>query len=140
MPVAPLRHCAKSSCSTLVVRGYCPEHQRQTDRQRGTAHQRGYTFAWSAYFRPHFIGHLVELGIPPVCGSRLPEGPQRSDLSQCQQQGLLTGTNLHLHHEPPLEEWERSDRARVCDERRIVLLCQSCHGAVSQPRQWGGQK
>jgi hypothetical protein len=130
MPLAPLRQCAKASCSQLVVRGYCPDHQRTIEQRRGTAHQRGYSYFWSAIFRPYYLSRLVDLQIPPVCGARLPNGPSRTDLSQCQRQGLLTGTNLQLHHEPPLEDWERSDRARVCDERRIVVLCATCHAAV----------
>src|ERR1044071_2545330 len=59
------------------------------------------TFYWSTYFRPWVISRLIELGISPTCGARLPDGPSRMDLSHCQQHGLLTGTNLQLHHEPP---------------------------------------
>jgi cytochrome c553 len=85
---------------------------------------------WRA-FRLAFLAALVDAGISPTCGARLPDGPQRTDLSQCQRAGLLTGVNLHLHHEPALTTAERQDQAKVQDARRIILLCASCHAALA---------
>jgi hypothetical protein len=76
---------------------------------------------------------LVDAGILPVCGAALPTGPTQRD-SACRDAGIDTftsqdGSSLHLDHEPPLEQWERSDVDRVCDPCRIVLKCQACHQA-----------
>jgi hypothetical protein len=129
MPTAALRPCATPGCLELVARGHCLQHARHHEQRRGSAHQRGYTSYWHHVFRPSFISLLVQAGISPVCGAALPDGPRTSH-SRCQAEGRLTGIDLHLHHQPPLEDWERSDRARVCDPRRIQLLCPSCHNAL----------
>jgi hypothetical protein len=34
--------CPKPGCPNIVVRRYCADHERQYERQRGTATQRGY--------------------------------------------------------------------------------------------------
>ncbi len=87
---------------------------------------------WQA-FRPRFLAQLVDAGILPVCGAALPSGPA-SDHSQCHAAGALTwtsldGSSLHFDHEPALVDHERQNPQAVCDENRIVLLCQSCHAA-----------
>jgi hypothetical protein len=74
---------------------------------------------------------LVSAGIAPICGAALPDGPKDGPTA-CEQSGISRfashdGTDLHFDHEPPLEDWERSDDARVCDPRRIRLRCLSCH-------------
>ena len=116
-----------------MIYGRCPSCARKKDQARGTAHQRGYTFRYWQPFRKQFIAALVNAGIQPVCGAALPTGPVNRD-SPCRDAGLLTftsadGSSLHLDHEPPLQDWERSEPARVCDPNRIVLKCQSCHQA-----------
>ncbi len=126
MPTAPLRPCAYPGCPVRVTRGHCPTHRRTLDLYRGSASSRGYDSHWSKVFRPQYFAQLVALGIPPVCGARLPDGPA-STHSRCQADGLLNGDTLHLDHEPPLTDAERKDRHAVCDRRRIVLLCSSCH-------------
>jgi hypothetical protein len=131
MPTGALRYCAAVNCPALVRSGYCPAHQRPLERRRGSAHARGYTAYWHAIFRPAFIARLVAAGIPPICGAALPGGPQTAH-SRCQAAGLVTGTELHLHHEPPLTAEERQQRARVCDPFRIQLLCASCHRAIGR--------
>lgn len=129
MPTAPLRTCA-GGCGTLVRKGRCPACARVPEQRRGTSTERGYGAAWRA-FRPIFIAMLVSLGIAPICGAALPDGPQTSH-SRCKAQGLETwvsadGSDLHLDHEPGLKPHERRDTLKVCDPRRIVLLCRSCH-------------
>ena len=52
-PVKPLRPCGAPGCAKLTDGAYCVEHtkarQRLVDKQRGTAHQRGYTVRWQKY-------------------------------------------------------------------------------------------
>jgi hypothetical protein len=127
--MAALRSCATSGCLELVLRGHCARHAPGREQRRGSAHRRGYTAYWHQVFRPSFISLLVQAGISPVCGAALPDGPVTAH-SRCQADGLLTGVDLHFHHEPPLTERERLDRAAVCDPRRIQLLCRSCHNAI----------
>lgn len=135
MPSAPLRPCLETGCPHLVTSGRCPEHARLRDARRGTASQRGYGHAWRTRFRPQFIDRLVLAGIAPVCGAKLPTGPQGSR-SRCQAEGLLTftsadGSSLHVNHEPPLTDDERRDPMKVQDENRTELLCAACHGALT---------
>jgi hypothetical protein len=137
MPTAPLRPCAKSSCSNLVVHGYCVEHQRQLGQRRGTFTQRGYGIHWVrfvAWWKQYLVS---EFGRPAICGAAFPGGPETLPYSQCRQRGLLTGTNLHLDHEPPLTSAERQaavrgDRSAVDNPLRVALLCAACHSAKTQ--------
>lgn len=136
MPDAPLRPCA-GGCGALVRKGRCEDCRPELDRRRGTAASRGYDQFWIA-FRRVFIATLLALGILPVCGAALPDGPKTSD-SACKAAGLLTfqsadGSSLHLDHEPPLQDHERTDRRAVCDPKRIQLLCASCHARKKDPR------
>lgn len=131
MPTAPLRPCPQSGCSVLTIGGPCADHARAREQRRGTAHQRGYTYRHWSTFRPRFLAMLVDAGIAPVCGAALPDGPQTQH-SQCHQDGLLTftsadGSSLHLDHEPPLRQDERTNPDAVCDPQRIQLLCAACH-------------
>ncbi len=135
-PEAPMRPCA-GGCGALVRKGRCPACAPDIDRRRGTAASRGYDVFW-AKFRLAFIASLVALGIVPVCGAALPDGP-RTAHSKCKAAGLLTfasadGSSLHLDHEPPLRDEERGDRRAVCDPLRIQLLCASCHAQKEPPQ------
>ena len=53
MPNKPMRICNSPGCNQLVSSGRCPKHtkqeQRRYDKQRGSAHQRGYTYRWYQY-------------------------------------------------------------------------------------------
>lgn len=53
MPNKPLRPCRQPGCPELVQGGYCDKHKRDTnreyDKRRGTAHERGYTYRWQKY-------------------------------------------------------------------------------------------
>lgn len=47
-----LRPCKKIGCNKLVSSGYCNEHkhlEKQRDRDRGTAFERGYNYRWRQY-------------------------------------------------------------------------------------------
>jgi hypothetical protein len=127
--IAAFRPCATPGCPELVPSGHCPRHGqagRARDR-RDTSTARGYGVAWGR-FRRRFVADLVWAGIAPVCGATLPGGPAMT-ASACQRDGRLTGTRLHLHHDPPLTDAERGDVAAVCDPRRVGFLCESCHNA-----------
>lgn len=61
MPTAPRRPCTYPGCGALAAGSRCEKHRRveskQYDRERGTAHQRGYTSKWAkasaAFLRAH---------------------------------------------------------------------------------------
>lgn len=131
MPDRPWKACA-GSCGKVIPPGRtrCASCATASEQRRGSAASRGYDHHWQA-FRRRYISRLIEQGIVPVCGAHLPDGPLTGD-SQCHAQGLLTGenrdgTSLHLDHEPPLLEHERTDPRAVCDANRIQLLCDVCH-------------
>lgn len=84
---------------------------------------------------------MVALDIMPKCGSAMPDGPTVNP-SRCLTEDVYTFASsygdLHFHHEPELQEWEQSDRLKVCDSRRIVLLCDRCHNGVDASRHHRG--
>lgn len=131
---APTRYCA-GGCGARVRSGKCPSCSRGTEQRRGSAAKRGYGPAWQR-FRPQYIALLVQEGIVPCCGADLPDAPWRSP-TRCQSQGLMTGDDLHLDHDPPLTQTERSDVAAVCNPLRIRLLCASCHSEKTRQEQRG---
>ena len=53
MAMRPLRPCSHPGCPVLVREGKCEKHakreQKEYDKRRGSAHQRGYTYRWSMY-------------------------------------------------------------------------------------------
>ena len=127
MPSALLKPCAyPGGCAALVPAGYCADHRPRTAH---TTAARGYTWRWRQ-FRLWFIDQLVAFGIAPVCGARWPGAAATGD-SQCQRDGVLTATRLHLDHTPPLRPAERAIEATVCDIWRVQLLCEACHNAKS---------
>lgn len=141
MPTQALRPCS-GGCGALVLRGRCQACARRQEQRRGTASERGYDADWLR-FRPRFLAKLIEEGIAPVCGARLPTGPNTKH-SACQAEGFLTfasadGSSLHFDHDPPLREDERQRRDVVCDPDRIVLLCASCHATKTASEDSGAE-
>lgn len=128
MPSAALRPCL-GLCGARVARGFCPACSKRQQQKRGSAHARGYTAQWQK-FTVLFKAMMIDEGIAPVCGAILPDGPD-PHMSDCRARGLKTGQSLHLHHEPPLQDHERGIIRAVCDPLRIVLLCATCHNALS---------
>ena len=131
MPDRFLRPCS-GGCGRYVAKGACPACRSARERTRPSRRERGYGPIWDAW-RPVFISALAALGILPVCGAALPDGPKTSD-SSCKAQGLwsyssASGSSLQFDHEPPLTNVERKDPLKVCDPRRIQLLCKACHDA-----------
>jgi hypothetical protein len=129
MPNAPLRFCPSPRCTQRVARGYCSQHRRPS------AHKRGYTKQWDRFRTVYFPAMLVEKGIPPCCGARLASGPSRH--STCAAAGLVNFEGLELHHEPPLQDWEREHPHLVCDPDRVEFLCKPDHAAAGG---YGGQR
>lgn len=125
-----MRPCNQDGCPNLTESRYCPAHAKAKDQQRGKTAERGYGGHWQR-FRIFFVGLLIAAGIAPVCGASLPTGPQTTD-SQCKASGFLNSDDLHVDHEPPLEDWERRDVTRVCDPNRVQLLCRHCHNAKTK--------
>ena len=64
MPYKPKKPCSYPGCPALVESGSrCEKHKRDRqydrdyDRTRGTAHQRGYTSTWRRYTRMYLRAH-----------------------------------------------------------------------------------
>src|SRR5688572_19826502 len=126
MPSAALRPCA-GGCGARVPKGRCPSCSRQN--RTGLTYAEGWWLTWRRTFREE----LISLGILPICGATMPDGPTLNP-SRCRDQGLITGTStkgtdLHFHHEPELTRAEALNKDAVCDKNRIVLLCDTCHNS-----------
>jgi 5-methylcytosine-specific restriction protein A len=120
MPTAPMRLCSGKGglCRNRVTHGRCADCTRATNRQRTTAHARGYTSAWTAYaaqFRRNY----------PVCGMRA-DGQRYPDHSACTQRGRVTTDDLAVDHIRP--HTGPSDPG-FFDPANLQVLCRTCHGA-----------
>lgn len=80
----------------------CADHVKQADRQRGTAHERGYTSAW-AKARFHF------LAAHPLCAEH-------------ERNGALAAATVVDHIKP-----HRGDKALFWDRTNWQPLCKPCH-------------
>jgi 5-methylcytosine-specific restriction protein A len=60
----PRRPCLEAGCPRLALPGKarCSEHHRVRDRQRGTATQRGYGYAWQQQSRQAIVAHRASHG------------------------------------------------------------------------------
>lgn len=125
-----MRPCNHDGCPTLTDSRFCPAHAKAKEHQRGKTAERGYGGRWQA-FRLVFVDQLASAGQHAICGASLPTGPQTTD-SACKAAGYLVYDDLHVDHEPPLEDWERQIVARVCDPNRVQLLCRHCHSAKTK--------
>lgn len=130
MPSPMLRACA---CGALAEKTPCPACSRKTEQYRGSRTSRGYDERWQRFRLVTFPNLLIAADIARVCGAALPGGPSMS-ASTCKAQGLLTarshdGTDLHLHHDPPLTDEERKNPAIVCSPLRVGYLCARDHAA-----------
>lgn len=61
MPTRPPRPCRQPGCPALTVDGYCEQHRRDArqvvERERPTAHQRGYGRRWQAASKGFLRAH-----------------------------------------------------------------------------------
>lgn len=104
-----MRPCAQPGCPTLVQKGRCAQHERQQDRARGTAQERGYDHAWAEYSKRFRVAH-------PVCGERA-DGTLDRVHSRCAQQGLTTAAQC-VDHTVPMSQggskWDPANHMSAC--------------------------
>lgn len=99
--------CASPKCPTLAPYGkrYCPEHEEQAqkeyDKQRGSARQRGYDKAWEKARSSYLATH-------PLC-------------EDCDKRGLVEPAVM-VHHIKPL-----SEGGKRLDPDNMQALCNRCH-------------
>lgn len=102
MPIQPLKRCSYPNCRNRVKSGRCDEHKRdkQQDKARGTAAQRGYNHRWQIY-RAEYLRHN------PLC-------------KMCNDKGLLTPATV-IDHIKPVEDgqsdplfWQASNHQPLC--------------------------
>lgn len=103
MPSAAPRPCSYGGCAQLVRDGSrCAQHRRQVDRARGTAHERGYTSAWTK-------ARAAYLSLHPLCAVH-------------RGQGALVVANVVDHIKP-----HRGDKVLFWDSANWQPLCKECH-------------
>lgn len=102
MPARPKRPCNRPGCRRLTTERYCEEHMREyrqrQDRERGTAHERGYDARWrrarAVYLREH-----------PLC-------------VRCEREGRITPATVVDHivpHKGDMELfWDRENWQPLC--------------------------
>lgn len=110
MPSAPRRPCAKPGCNVLSNSTYCEAHTKakevavkvervRYDKERGTAHSRGYDGRWSKYSKQFRINN-------PLC-------------VMCLEKGKLTPAQCVDHIVPVTDKddplfWEPSNHQSLC--------------------------
>ncbi len=118
MPRRPRKPCGQPGCGQLVEagQGYCPAHKREkqkrVDSERGTAHERGYTYQWSKARKRYLAAN-------PIC-------------VECERQGILTAATEVDHIEP-----HKGDYDLFWDESNFQSLCKHCHSSKTA-REDGG--
>jgi 5-methylcytosine-specific restriction protein A len=112
MPTAPLRYCATARCSAKVPYGHCHRHQRERDRQRGTAHDRGYTSSWRIRSKAWLEEHLF--------------------CEDCLAQGERTRATVVDHKVPHRGNqglfWDESNWSALCKRHHDVKTARLDHG------------
>lgn len=105
-PQRAKRPCKVSSCKDFAVNGgYCDQHQeriRKKDRERGTAHQRGYDAEWDKQ-------RLLFLDEHPLC-------------VECRRKGYVMPATVVDHIVP-----HKGDKVLFWDKNNWQSLCKSCH-------------
>jgi 5-methylcytosine-specific restriction protein A len=110
------RICTYPRCPEIVEGGgRCPEHERDADRARGTATQRGYTSAAHRRFRAEVLAKND--GICALC--------QLAPATVADHWPLSRRELEHAGHNPD-------------DPRHGRPLCAPCHGTATAQHQPGG--
>jgi 5-methylcytosine-specific restriction enzyme A len=112
MANAPLRECSTYGCRKLVARGKCPECARKSEREKGTAYERGYDRTWER------LRNMVRAE-EPLCRA-------------CMLAGLVVATE-HIDHIVPIREAPALRLFRP----NLQGLCASCHGKKSAQESGG---
>lgn len=114
-PIAPRRPCRHPSCGQLVSGGsYCEKHTKakevavkveriRYDKERGTAHSRGYDGKWSKAAKQFRVNN-------PLC-------------KMCEQKGILK-VNFCVDHIVPVTG---PDDPLFWDQSNWQGLCLTCH-------------
>ncbi|HZG83844.1 HNH endonuclease signature motif containing protein [Paenibacillus sp.] len=106
MPNKPKHPCNHVGCRQLTTERFCDQHakqhQQQQDRERGTAHQRGYNTRWQKA-RKTFLSRN------PLC-------------RHCQDEGFLTPATVVDHVIP-----HRGDQDLFWDSNNWQPLCKRHH-------------
>lgn len=118
-PMRAPRPCVVSGCPQLTRDGpRCPDHRRQAerqyDRQRGTAHERGYTARWAKYSKQYRKRH-------PLC-------------EHCKERGDVSPAE-HVDHIVPVSG---PDDPGFWDPTNHQALCVPCHNAKTATEREGG--
>jgi 5-methylcytosine-specific restriction protein A len=110
MPTKPKRPCKQFGCPELVESGqsYCDKHKKTYDkdyeRKRGTAHQRGYTKTWSKY-------RLMYLRENPIC-------------VMCQEEGNIVSASVVDHiipHKGNMDLfWDSNNHQALCKRHHDI--------------------
>lgn len=108
------QYCLQPGCGAVVTKGYCRVHVRRIEKDRGTAHERGYDYQWevrSVRFRRLYY----------LCGMR--PGDQRPVMSKCWEEGRVSLAEQVDHVIP-----HRGDPVLRWDEYgNWQSLCRACH-------------
>lgn len=116
MPKAAPRACNHQGCKEYAVsKGYCQAHAKDTqlyDRQRGTAHQRGYTGVWRK-------ARITYLSSRPLC-------------KLCDDKGIVTPATVVDHIVP-----HKGDQDLFWDTNNWQPLCESCHNSKTASEDMG---
>ena len=118
MPYKPKKPCSYPGCPALVESGSrCEKHKRDRqydrdyDRTRGTAHQRGYGVNWQRLRK-------MVLGAEPLC-------------RHCKKEGVIN----------PAQEVDHIDgNAYNLEWSNLQPLCKSCHSKKTIKEQGAGWK
>jgi 5-methylcytosine-specific restriction protein A len=102
MPTKPLAFCSQPGCAERVINGRCAAHSRAIERERGSAHARGYGRRWE-----HFRRWLLVR--EPLC-------------RDCSTEGGV-GVASEVHHIVKVKDAP----ARMYDVTNVMPLCRRHH-------------
>lgn len=116
-PQRAKRPCLVSSCKEYSTnQGYCDKHQdkiRKKDRERGTAHQRGYDARWEKERLQHLADH-------PLCVDH-------------NKRGYIEIATVVDHIIP-----HKGDKLLFWDKNNWQSMCKPCHDRKTQLEDRGG--
>ena len=116
-PQRAKRPCLVSTCKDFAEnQGYCDNHQdkiRKKDRERGTAHQRGYDHKWE-------VARIEFLELNPLCADH-------------NKRGYVQIATVVDHITP-----HKGDKKLFWDKTNWQPLCKPCHDRKTQTEDRGG--
>lgn len=116
-PQRAKRPCLVGSCKDFASnKGYCDKHQsrvKQRDRDRGTAHQRGYDAEWKKHRDQFLTGY-------PLC-------------VECRRKGYVMPATVVDHIVP-----HKGDQTLFWNQSNWQSLCKPCHDRKTATEDMGG--